>query len=314
MKPTDTILITGAHGMLGTHLVSLLRTQGFLHLLQPTSRDLDLRCQSNVDSYFSSNVIDYVFHLAARVGGIKANMSAPSDFLVDNLQMQTVVFETARKYHVKKLLFVGSSCIYPRMCSQPMSEDQLLTGTLEPTNEGYALAKITGLKACEYSNKQHGTNFICLMPPNLYGPHDHFDLERSHVISALIHKFVAARTTNTPSVEVWGTGNARREFLYAGDFADAMFYFMQNYDAKDIPPFVNIGAGTDIRIKELAELIKTETGYQGELRFDTTKPDGMPQKLLNVTLADKLGWHAKTSLRSGIQKTISWYQTTSLKT
>jgi GDP-L-fucose synthase len=273
----------------------------------PNSKELDLRNQKNVEEYFNINKPDYVFHLAAKVGGIAANIQSPAEFLYDNLMIEGNVIESSRKNSVEKLLFLGSSCIYPRECPQPMKEEYLLTGKLEPTNEGYALAKICGLKMCENYNKQYGTNFINLMPPNIYGINDHFDFKNSHVISSLITKFNDAKEKNQEVVEVWGTGISRREFLFVEDVADAMFYFMKNYSAKEIGPFVNIGSGEDISIKGLAFLIKDITQYSGEIKFDETKPDGMPKKLLDSSKAAGFGWKAKTNLRTGLEKTINWY-------
>jgi GDP-L-fucose synthase len=301
------ILITGGNGMVGKALVKRLEEEGCKNLFLPNSKELDLRNQKDVADYFETNKPEYVFHLAAKVGGIAANMNSPAEFLFDNLAMETNVIESARKNSVEKLLFLGSSCIYPRECPQPMKEEHLLTGKLEPTNEGYALAKICGLKMCEYYNKQYGTNFINLMPPNIYGVNDHFESEKSHVISSLITKFNDAKNKQSESVEVWGKGISRREFLYVDDAADAMVYFMKNYSAKDIGPFVNIGSGEDISIKELAFLIKDIMGYSGELRFDPSKPDGMPKKLLDSSKAADLGWKAKTGLKNGLKSTIDWY-------
>lgn len=302
------ILITGANGMVGKALVKKLREKGIENFLLPDIGELDLRDSKEVEKYFEINKPEIVFHLAARVGGIAANIAAPAEFLYDNLMMEWNVIESAKKNNVEKLLFLGSSCIYPRECPQPMKEEYLLSGKLEPTNEGYALAKICGLKLCEYYNKQYGTNFINLMPPNIYGINDHFGKENSHVVSALITKFVNAKENNLESVEIWGTGIARREFLFVEDVADAMVYFMENYSAGEIGPFVNIGSSEDISIKELAFLIKEIVGYEGELRFDESKPDGMPKKLLDSSKAASLGWRAKTSFREGLKKTIGWYR------
>lgn len=301
------ILITGSNGMVGKALVKKLRERGNNNLLLPPSEELDLRKQKDVENYFEINKPEYVFHIAARVGGIAANIASPAQFLYDNLIMESNVIESSRKNSVKKLLFLGSSCIYPRDCPQPMKEEYLLTGKLEPTNEGYALAKICGLKLCEYYNKQYGTNFINLMPPNIYGINDHFESEKSHVISALITKFINAKQNNSEFVEVWGTGISRREFLFVEDVADAMIYFMENFSAREISPFINIGSGEDVSIKELALLIKDIVGYTGELKFDATKPDGMPKKLLDNSKAFNLGWKAKTPLRDGIKETVEWY-------
>lgn len=301
------ILITGSDGMVGKALVKRLEEEGCKNFLLPNYKELDLRNQNDVRNYFENNKPEYVFHLAAKVGGIAANINSPAEFLYDNLAMEINVIESAKRSSVEKLLFLGSSCIYPRECPQPMKEEHLLTGKLEPTNEGYALAKISGLKMCEYYNKQYGTNFINLMPPNIYGINDHFELEKSHVISSLITKFDYAKKNKLESVEVWGTGVSRREFLFVDDAADAMVYFMKNYSAKDIGPFVNIGSSQDISIKELAFLIKDVMNYTGEIIFNSDKPDGMPKKLLDSSKAANLGWKAKTSLNEGLKKTLEWY-------
>jgi GDP-L-fucose synthase len=301
------ILITGSDGMVGKALVKILKEEGCKNFLLPNYKELDLRNQNDVKNYFEYNKPEYVFHLASKVGGISANINSPAEFLYDNLAIEINVIESARENSVEKLLFLGSSCIYPRECPQPMKEEDLLTGKLEPTNEGYALAKISGLKMCEYYNKQYGTNFINLMPPNMYGPNDHFDEEKSHVVSSIITKFSNAKENRDKFVEIWGTGNSRREFLYVEDAADAIVYFMKNYSAREIGPFINIGFGEDISIKNLAFLIREMIGYSGEIIFDKTKPDGMPKKLLDSSKAANLGWKAKTSLKEGLEKTLEWY-------
>src|SRR3989344_8994433 len=283
MDKNSKILITGSGGMVGSALIRRLKKGGYKNLLIPNSKELDLRKQMHVENYFKKNKPEYVFHIAAKVGGIKANINYPAEFLYDNLLMQNNAIESARKFGVKKLLFLGSSCIYPREASQPMKEELLLSGKLESTNEGYAIAKIAGLKLCEYYNKQYNTNFISLMPCNLYGINDHFELENSHVISALILKFHNAKKKNLTFVDIWGSGNARREFLFVDDAADAILYFMLNYDAKDLMPFVNIGYGKDVSIKHLAFMIKDIIGFKGEIKFDASKPEGMLRKLLDIT-------------------------------
>ena len=308
MNKKSKILVTGAGGMVGKTLVNELKIKGFLNLLTPNSKELNLKNKEEVEPYFMKHEPEYVFHLAAKVGGIKANMNYPAEFLYENLFIQSNVIEASRKFKVKKLLFLGSSCIYPKDSPQPMSEDLLLSNKLEPTNEAYAIAKIAGLKMCEYYNKQYGTNFISLMPCNLYGYNDHFEPENSHVISALILKFHEAKLENKNFVDVWGSGNPRRELLFVDDVADAMIYFMLNYDAKDLMPFINIGYGEDISIKELAFMIKEIIGYDGEVKFDTNKPDGMLKKLLDVSKAKNLGWKSKTELREGLKKTYEWFK------
>ena len=308
MNKKSKILVTGAGGMVGKTLVNELKIKGFLNLLTPNSKELNLKNKEEVEHYFMKHEPEYVFHLAAKVGGIKANMNYPAEFLYENLFIQSNVIEASRKFKVKKLLFLGSSCIYPKDSPQPMSEDLLLSNKLEPTNEAYAIAKIAGLKMCEYYNKQYGTNFISLMPCNLYGYNDHFEPENSHVISALILKFHEAKLENKNFVDVWGSGNPRRELLFVDDVADAMIYFMLNYDAKDLMPFINIGYGEDISIKELAFMIKEIIEYEGEVKFDISKPDGMLKKLLDVNKAKNLGWESKTELREGLKKTYEWFK------
>lgn len=301
MNKSDKILITGASGMVGQALTQLLRQAGYTQLITPRSKELNLINQQQTDDFFKNTKIDYVFHLAGHIGGIKASITQPVEFLYNNNQIIMNTIYSAYKHKVKKLLFLGSSCIYPRNCPQPMKEEHILTGELEPTNEGYALAKISGIKLCEYLNKQYGTNFISLMPCNLYGYNDHFEPENSHVISALIYKMHQAKLANAQQVEVWGSGQSRREFLFTSDIAEAMFYFMSQYSASDLGPFINVGSGVDNSIKEIAELIKEAVGYRGQLNFDITKPDGMPKKLLDVSKASQLGWQAKVSLKKGVE-------------
>jgi GDP-L-fucose synthase len=307
MDKKDKVLITGAGGMVGRTVAEKFTHAGYRRVLTPNSKELDLLRQDRVENYFKKHKPAVVVHLAARVGGILANTRFPADYLHDNLVMTLNVLGSARKNGVRKLLNLGSSCVYPTHCKQPMKEEYLLTGKLEPTNEGYALAKIAALKLCEYENKQYGTNFISLMPPNIYGPGDHFEPLHSHVVSALILKFHEAKVRKKPSVEVWGTGKARREFLYVEDVADAILYFMTRYDAKDLPAFLNVGPGDDVSVKELARLIQGITGYQGRVLFDRSKPDGMLRKCMDVSLAKKFGWKAKTPLRTGLVKTYEWY-------
>lgn len=307
IEKTSKIYIAGHQGMVGSAMRCLLERKEYSNVIYQSSKELDLTKQDDVDKFIEQERPDYIFLFAAKVGGIKANIEHPAEFLYDNLLIETNVINTSYKYKIKKLLFLGSSCVYPRECPQPMKEKYLLSGKLEPTNEGYALSKIAGLKLCEYYNKQFKTNFICLMPPNLYGLNDNFDINSSHVIAGLIRKFVEAKVHNLSFVEVWGRGEARREFLYAEDLADACFYFMDNYDAKDLPPFINIGYGEDISVKELVYLIKDKVGYKGEIKWKIDMPEGMPQKLLDITLAKKYGWKARVSLEDGVEKAIKWY-------
>lgn len=310
MEKDSKVYITGHNGMVGRAVLEKLRGKGYVNLIFKTSIELDLRNQKAVEKFFKANKPEYIFHFAARVGGIGANIKYPAEFLYENLMISSNVVHAAYKYRVKKLLYLGSSCIYPRECPQPMGEEYLLSGKFEPTNEGYALAKTTGLKLCEFYNKQYGTNFISLVPPNIYGPGDHFGVEISHVMSALIYKFHKAKVDNKRNIEIWGTGDARREFLFVDDLAEACVDFMENIDAKDLSTFINIGVGGDITIKELVSLIKKIIGFEGEIRYDTSKPDGMPRKLLDISRINKLGWKPRVSLTEGIKRTYEWYLST----
>ena len=270
-----------------------------------THGELELENQGAVQGFFEKEKPEYVFLAAAKVGGIHANSTYPAEFIFDNLQIQNNVIHSSYLYRVKKLCFLGSSCIYPKFSPQPIKEEYLLDGKLEPTNEAYAVAKIAGIKMCQAYNKQYGTNFISVMPTNLYGPNDNFDLQNSHVLPALIRKFVEARNAQSPSVTLWGTGKAKREFLYADDMANACVFLMEQYNGSDI---INIGTGTDVSILELAQLIGESVGYQGKIVFDTSKPDGTPRKLLDVNKINALGWKAKVPLAEGVKKTIEWYE------
>lgn len=303
MLKHEKIYIAGHAGLVGSAIVNQLKEQGYTNLITRSHRELDLRDQQAVSQFFAQEKPDYVFLAAARVGGIQANMNAPADFLYDNLAIQLNVINAAYQHGVKKLLFLGSSCIYPRMCPQPIKEEYLLTGELEKSNEGYAIAKIAGLKLCEFYNTQHGTKFISCMPTNLYGPRDNFDLTTSHVLPALIRKLYTAKKNNQPSVTIWGTGNVFREFLYIDDLADCCLFLMNNYEGSKI---VNVGTGKDITIGDLARMVKKIVGFEGELIFDVTKPEGTPRKLLNVDRIHELGWHAQTSLEQGIKNTFDW--------
>lgn len=301
---TSKIYIAGHRGLVGSAIVRKLEEKGYSNLVYRSSKELDLRDKIQVDTFFEDEKPEYVFLAAAKVGGIVANNDFPADFIRDNLLIQTNVIDAAYRSGSKKLLFLGSTCIYPKFAPQPMNEDALLTGVLEPTNEPYAIAKIAGIKMCESYNRQYGTNYISVMPTNLYGPNDNFDLETSHVLPALIRKFHEAKVNDEPFVEVWGTGTPRREFLYSDDLADAVVYLMNHYKANQ---FVNIGVGKDISIKELAEKAKEVVGFNGDIRFDTSKPDGTPRKLVDVTRLNELGWKATTSLDEGLEKAYKWF-------
>ena len=307
MKSQSSILITGASGMVGRSLVARLRRDGYENLLTPPSRQVDLRDQTAVDRYFSAHKVDYVFHLAGHIGGIGASVTYPVEFLYENMMISLHVINAARRAGVSKLVYLSSSCVYPRDCPQPMKEEDILTGAFEPTNEGYAIAKVAAMKLCEYANREYGANFINLMPCNLYGSGDHFEPEKSHVVSALIYKFHEAKRKRLSAVEVWGTGNTRRELLFVDDLADAMVFFMNNRDAKDVGPFVNIGLGEDVAIRDLAAAIKDIVGYTGEISYDPSKPDGMPRKLMDVTRAARLGWRAKVKIDEGLKLTYDWF-------
>lgn len=292
------IYVAGHRGMVGSAIVRALKNQGYTNIITRTSKELDLRRQIDVEEFFASEKPDYVFLAAAKVGGILANNEAPADFMYDNMILEMNVIHEAYKNKVKKLMFLGSSCIYPRMAPQPMKEDCLLTSELEKTNEAYALAKISGLKYCEYLNRQYSTDFISVMPTNLYGPNDNYHPEHSHVLPALIRRFHEAKENNLNEVVIWGTGTPLREFLYVDDLADACVYLMNTYSGNET---VNLGTGKELSIKELAELVKKVVGFKGNITFDTTKPDGTPRKLLDVSKLEKLGWKYKTELEDGIK-------------
>lgn len=298
MNKNDKIYIAGHTGMVGSAILQALIAGGFTNFVYRTSKELDLRNQAAVEQFFSEEKPQYVFMAAAKVGGIVANNTYRADFLYDNLMIVSNILHAAHKNGVTKLLFLGSSCIYPKMAAQPIKEEYLLTGELEKTNEPYAIAKIAGIKLCETYRDQYGANFISVMPTNLYGKNDNYHPQNSHVLPALIRRFHEAKQQNLPEVVIWGSGNPMREFLFADDLADACLFLMEHYNEKEI---INIGCGTDITIKELAALIKEITGFTGNLIFDTTKPDGTPRKLLDVTKINTLGWHYRTKLKDGIQ-------------
>jgi GDP-L-fucose synthase len=327
MEKDSRIFVAGHRGLVGSAIVRKLQSEGYNNLALRTHRELDLVNQRDASRFFETERPEYVFLAAAKVGGILANNSYPAEFIYENLSIQTNVIHASYKVGVKKLLFLGSSCIYPRECPQPMREEYLLTGRLEPTNEPYAIAKIAGIRMCQSYNRQYGTKFVSVMPTNVYGPGDNFDLETSHALPALIRKFhegkISDRGRATPSkidlpkvgnftgqasngktVTIWGTGTPRREFLHVDDLADACLFVMNHYDGSEI---VNIGAGKDISIRELAELIRDIMGFSGEIHYDISKPDGTPRKLLDVSRLESLGWRSKISLREGIEKTYQWY-------
>lgn len=305
MNKTDKIYVAGHRGLVGSAVVRGLETRGYKNLLVKTRAELDLKNQSAALNFFMNEKPTHVVLAAAKVGGINANSSEPAAFMYDNLIVQCNVINGAFKSGVKRLLFLGSSCIYPRDAKQPLKEEYLLDGRLESTNEAYALAKIAGIKMCEYYNRQYGTNYFSVMPCNLYGPNDNFDLSSSHVLPALIRKFYEAKMIKKSNVEVWGTGAVRREFLHVDDLSDACIYLLEHYNGND---FVNVGYGSDITISELAQLICEVVGYEGDIAWDRNRPDGTPQKLVSIERITNLGWSPKISLREGIRNTVSWYR------
>lgn len=313
MNKDSRIYVAGHRGLLGGAIYRYLVREGYTNLLLRTRRELDLRDRDAVREFFASEKPEYVFLAAAKVGGILANDQFPADFLRENLEIQTNVIDSAYRSGVTRLLFLGSTCIYPKLCPQPIREDYLLTGPLEPTNRAYALAKIAGIELCWSYNRQHGTRYLAAMPTNLYGPGDNFDLESSHMLPALLRKAVEAKLAGEATLSVWGTGTPRRELLYSEDAAEACVFLMNLPEAQfssllnsEEPPLINVGTGEDLSIREIAELVCEAVGFEGKLKFDTTRPDGTPRKLVDVSRINALGWQAKTSLRDGIGRTLEW--------
>lgn len=304
MNKNSKIYIAGHRGMVGSAILRKFEKEGFTNLLLRTREKLDLTNQAKVEEFFKTEKPEYVIDAAAKVGGIKANSEHQADFLFENIQIQNNIIGFSLKYDVKKLIFLGSSCIYPRECAQPMKEEYLLTGKLEPTNEGYAIAKISGMKLCEKIYEQYHKIFISCMPTNLYGENDNFDINNSHVISALIRRIHEAKVAKDKTVSIWGTGNVLREFLYVDDLAEAVFVMMDKYNEKQ---FLNVGTGVELKIKDLAYLIKEVIGFEGKLVFDITKPDGMPRKLLDISRISQLGWKPKIDLKEGLEKTYKYF-------
>lgn len=305
MEKDSKIYVAGHKGLVGSAIVRNLEQKGYTNIIKRTHNELDLTDQASVRKFFEEERPEYVVLAAAHVGGINANNNHPAEFIYINLEIQNNVIKAAHDYKVKKLLFLGSSCIYPKMCPQPIKEEYLLSGYLEPTNEGYALAKIAGLKMCQFFKRQYGDNFISCMPTNLYGINDNFDLNTSHVMPALIRKFHEAKINNAPFVEIWGSGKPLREFLHVDDMADACVFLMENYDGEE---HVNVGTGREVTIKELAYMIKDVVGYKGELRFNSDMPDGTPRKLSDVSKLNSLGWKHKIELEDGIRMTYKWFR------
>jgi GDP-L-fucose synthase len=304
VTPDSKIFVAGHRGMVGSAIVRALASQGFTQILTRSRAELDLLDRSAVREFFQKERPEFVIDAAARVGGIVANFEKPVEFLLENLTLQNNLIEAAADFGCAKLLFLGSSCIYPKLAPQPIREDALLTGPLEPTNDAYAIAKIAGIKLCQAYAREYGKTFLSAMPTNLYGPHDNFDLHTSHVLPALIRKVHEAKKSGAPEVLVWGTGTPRREFLHADDLADACVFLLKNYDSPDL---INIGSGTDVTIRELAELVCEVLGYDGALAFDPTKPDGTPRKLMDSSRLFSLGWKPKISLREGIAHAHAWF-------
>ncbi|MCI5958056.1 MAG: GDP-L-fucose synthase [Lachnospiraceae bacterium] len=305
MNKTDKIYVAGHRGLVGSAIVRNLKAKGYTNIIGRTHQELELTDQVAVREFFEKERPDVVVLAAAKVGGINANNTAPADFAWDNMQVQCNVIKCCHDYKVKKLLFLGSTCIYPKMAAQPIVEDALLTGPLEQTNEAYAIAKISGMQMCKYFKRQYGDNFISCMPTNLYGPHDNYDLKGSHVLPAMIRKFHEAKMQNAKSVELWGTGSPLREFLYVDDMADACVFLLENYDGEQ---HVNIGTGKELTIRELAELVKKTVGFEGEIVWNSSMPDGTPRKLTDVTKLHELGWTHKVELEEGVKLAYEWFK------
>jgi len=304
LKKDSNIFVAGHNGLVGSSIVRRLQKSGYTNLLLRSSRELDLRRQDKVEAFFENERPEYVFLAAAKVGGILANTTVPAEFIYDNLMIETNVIHSAHLFGTKKLLFLGSSCIYPKFAPQPIKEEYLLKNYLEPTNEAYAIAKISGIEMCKYYRQQYGHDFISAMPTNLYGPHDNFDLNSSHVVPALIRKFHEGKATKAPSVVIWGTGSPLREFLYVDDLADACLFLMNKYSGN---MHINVGAGKDISIQKLAEMISEVVGFEGKIEHDLTKPDGTPKKLLDSSRIKELGWISSTSLEDGLRLSYEWF-------
>ena len=304
MDKTAKVYVAGHRGMVGSAIVRNLKSKGYSHIISKTSSELDLTVQADVNQFFATEKPEYVFLAAAKVGGILANSTYPAEFLYQNLMIESNTIHAAHMHGVKKLLFLGSSCIYPKLAPQPIKEEYLLSGPLEPTNEAYALAKISGIALCKFYRRQYGSDFISAMPTNLYGVNDNFDLNNSHVLPALIRKFHEAKIAAQPEVSIWGTGTPRREFLYVDDLADACVFLMHEYSDELL---VNIGTGEDIEIRQLAELIMDIVGYNGRLTYDLSKPDGTPRKVLDVSRLRNLGWVSSMGLREGVSRVYAWY-------
>jgi GDP-L-fucose synthase len=307
MELTSKIYVAGHRGLVGSSIMRKLKEAGYTNVFGSDRKNLDLRDQRAVEAFFNANKPDYVFFAAAKVGGISFNKAAPADFIYDNLQIQNNVISSAHKHGVKKLLFLGSACIYPKVTPQPIKEEYLLSDYLEPTNEGYALAKIAGLKMCQMYKQQYGFNAISLMPANLYGPNDNFDIEKCHVIPAMINKFISAKNNNIDEVVLFGDGTPTREFLHVDDLADACLFLMNNYDETE---HINVGSSEEYTIKDLADIVAKATGYSGKIIWDTTKPNGTPRRKLDNSRINALGWKSKISLEAGLKETVEWYLNT----